>query len=126
MRISDWSSDVCSSDLAAGEVGGAAHAQRQQDVAEHGVRMDVGAGALQRLEPCVHRGAEDVGVGGVIDPAAARRRLAAVVAAAVVALLRVGFGEEQAVGVDRKSVGLGKRVSVRVDLGGLRIVKKKN
>src|SRR3546814_6603392 len=25
---------------AAGEVGGAAHAQRQQDVAEHGVRMD--------------------------------------------------------------------------------------
>src|SRR3546814_17503038 len=112
MRISDWSSDVCSSDL--GEVGGAAHAQRQQDVAEHGVRMDVGAGALQRLEPCVHRGAEDVGVGGVIDPAAARRRLAAVVAAAVVDLL-----------ADRTSVVSGKSVSVRVDLGGRRIIKKK-
>src|SRR3546814_21070664 len=129
MRISDWSSDVCSSDL--GEVGGAAHAQRQQDVAEHGVRMDVGAGALQRLEPCVHRGAEDVGVGGVIDPAAARRRLAAVVAAAVVDLLRVGFGEEQAVGVgralvaDRKSVVSGKSVSGRVVTGGRRIIKKK-
>src|SRR3546814_14212633 len=36
------------------------------------------------------------------------------------------FGSDQGLCGDRKSVGEGKSVSVRVDLGGSRIIKKKN
>src|SRR3546814_15489810 len=38
--------------------------------------------------------------------------------------LRAGAGEWQALTIDRKSVVSGKSVSVRVDLGGRRIIKK--
>src|SRR3546814_19444509 len=86
MRISDWSSDVCSSDLA--EEGEAAPARagildraRRGDLAHMAARQ----GHARR------------------DARAARRRL----------------------GRDRKSVVEGKSVSVRVDLGGRRSIKKK-
>src|SRR3546814_19114455 len=72
MRISDWSSDVCSSDL--------------------GLRHEVPA-PRDRL-----RQAQGDGRGR----------------------------ENRAAGADRKSVVLGKSVSVRVDLGGRRIITKKN
>src|SRR3546814_17214910 len=84
MRISDWSSDVCSSDLAdrpAGRRGeGYLHVERCGGAA-------VGVGLLHRLWPDVipRRGAED-----------------------------------------RTRVVSGKSVSVRVDLGGRRIIKKQN
>src|SRR3546814_19388762 len=89
MRISDWSSDVCSSDLlrhdaiVAREVEARVRIARDADEARH-----------QRI-------AERT---GDID-----RRFLAV---------------ERAI-ADRKSVVSGKSVSVRVDLGGRRIIKKK-
>src|SRR3546814_17412314 len=89
MRISDWSSDVCSSDLrpdGADRPGGwPAHGGRH-------LRRRLLHGALRHdRHPLRHR-------------AAARDRR----------------------GTDRKSVVWGKSVSVRVDLGVLRKLKKKN
>src|SRR3546814_19399897 len=76
MRISDWSSDVCSSDL-------------QQSALEL---------MLSRADCC--------GVAGTYGYDRKKRAIAA--------------------RVDRESVVLGKSVSVRVDLGGSRIIKKIN
>src|SRR3546814_2362689 len=78
MRISDWSSDVCSSDLGAGR------------------EPRPGAAAACALA-----------LGGrAVDDRACRAR---------------GLAHAS----DRKSVVEGKSVSVRVDLGGRRIIKKK-
>src|SRR3546814_15183916 len=83
MRISDWSSDVCSSDL-------------------HGTG---GAEGIARLGTTV------------------RRRRARLPARRL--LRRPGHDRGHAAdGADRKSVVSGKSVSVRVDLGGRRIIKK--
>src|SRR3546814_12364450 len=94
MRISDWSSDVCSSDLAARPAaalrGGAVFAAES-----------VVAGAYLQIDTVL--------VKLVLGDAAA---------GAYQAGLRF-------VVVDRKSVVSGKSVSVRVDLGGRRIIKKK-
>src|SRR3546814_17533153 len=94
MRISDWSSDVCSSDL------GVSH-RYAEDVAlpdefESGPVEDISAEILLRpggpspTEPTIFRVPADM-----------------------------------LVCKDRKSVVLGKSVSVRVDLGGRRIINKK-
>src|SRR3546814_14834437 len=80
MRISDWSSDVCSSDLP--DQGGV--------VAEQAHRPQSGRDRAAHLR----------------TPA-----------------MRLGSRQE---GEDRKSVVQGKSVSVRVDLGGRRLIKKKN
>src|SRR3546814_13357912 len=93
MRISDWSSDVCSSDLLG---------QERLD------RPDLGQGALKVLLHVVgerpQRGdVEDLGLVGQIRP----------------------LPEQGVDGRDRKSVVSGKSVSVRVDLGGRRIIKQK-
>src|SRR3546814_18663916 len=102
MRISDWSSDVCSSDLVAGfDVGG-------------NLRVDL-VGAQERPVHDRHHAG-----GGAVHRAAG------------VQLLEVAGGEPRRLGErargggDRKSVVSGKSVSVRVDLGGSRIIKKKN
>src|SRR3546814_12095432 len=95
MRISDWSSDVCSSDLRRRIAGDRIRGRRQQ---------------LQRRAPAQF-------------PVVERRR---------VADARELFGQScaESAGIaapaDRKSVVKGKRVSVRVDLGGRRILKKKH
>src|SRR3546814_15043518 len=81
MRISDWSSDVCSSDLVRGEA-----------VADRAVAV-----ADDAIAPEMRLARGDLG-----GRAELRRR------------------------VDRKSVVEGKSVSVRVDLGGRRIIKKTN
>src|SRR3546814_14959862 len=123
MRISDWSSDVCSSDLIF-----AARVDRQGD----GQRTVVnGAGdqrgvAHQRAEPDV-AGADD-GVARQPDrigPAAER------VAAAVVADLPLdlapgtGFGGAAFGSFDaRKRVVSGQMWSVRFDIGGARTINK--
>src|SRR3546814_16712721 len=92
MRISDWSSDVCSSDLIALPLIGAYQAANALTAA--GLVIATGGEAaptlanLARLQPV-------------------RGRL------------------ERAVIADRKSVVSGKRVSVRVDLGGSRLLTKK-
>src|SRR3546814_4866994 len=152
MRISDWSSDVCSSDLAHEARRVAAGALRAGD------RREVGAGFAQRRVR--HRNEEAVEI-GLLGGA----RAAAVVVAAAFQQQEAGrraelaaVGDDRGVVVvgglgcfvrlvadkgrlavggppqppgvailrrDRKSAGKGKRVSVRVDLGGSRVIKKK-
>src|SRR3546814_19195477 len=95
MRISDWSSDVCSSDLAD------LHASAQQRAAEacrSASRYSVGASrrSIRRVR-CVHQQ----------RPGARRAHRRP-----------IEFP-------DRKSVVLGQSVYVRVDLGGRRFIKKK-
>src|SRR3546814_14114136 len=85
MRISDWSSDVCSSDLAADRRGAdVAGMGKAGHLARHGAQAETGVGRI---------------IGGLEPPVV----------------------EAEA---DRKSVVEGKSVSVRVDLGGRRIIKK--
>src|SRR3546814_14066130 len=98
MRISDWSSDVCSSDL------GLSHA----DFALAHPLGQPGAAVLAGV-PFVHAGQDFV---AVMD----RDHRA------------FGQGVEVTVGDDgdRKSVVKGKSVSVRVELGGRRIIKTTN
>src|SRR3546814_11449897 len=100
MRISDWSSDVCSSDLLAhgggqaecGQVAGAAPAQ------------------LRIVGNLVSRG-------GLVE----QQRFD------VQAVMAEHVGERRKrLRVDRKSVVEGKSVSVRVDLGGRRIINQKH
>src|SRR3546814_17512989 len=109
MRISDWSSDVCSSDLRAGsgqsflghEVMAVALAVGQGErraVLVEGPGGEMVAEGLVGVHEADHGGAGHHGLG---------RRIAA--------------GEAQA----RKSVVEGKSVAVRVDLGGRRSFKKK-
>src|SRR3546814_12987313 len=103
MRISDWSSDVCSSDLPvvqqeregqavrpAGDGRGHCGARLERRQRRHG------GGELRRL----YRHCGEAGWTSAV----------------------AGEGG----GADRKRVVEGKSVSVRVDLGGRRIIKKKN
>src|SRR3546814_13130182 len=96
MRISDWSSDVCSSDLPdavpAGKYAKAAL-----------TALGVWSSVADRLAP-----AENV-----------RAAMALVERGA--APLGIVYATE-----DRKSVGEGKRLSVSEELGGQRIIKQKN
>src|SRR3546814_9287157 len=89
MRISDWSSDVCSSDL----------------LLRHGLVVEfAGAFGIQAEVE-------------LVVPAELEARLAQ----GVVAHLRAGMALGE---VDRTSVVSGQRVSVRVDIGGRRIIKR--
>src|SRR3546814_11682527 len=101
MRISDWSSDVCSSDLTARSPSFASiHTGR----ANHSIP----ARSISR-STCRGLGAKLIGSPSVLrktispDRAWSKNRIAS----------------------DRKSVVAGKSVSVRVDIGGRRIIKKK-
>src|SRR3546814_15955901 len=103
MRISDWSSDVCSSDL-----DGDVHPELGD--AERGVVVDVQAERRRQVQRREEPGVLRVrGVEGL-------EQLPAGVSAVVEVVVARG---------DRKSVGEGKSVSVRVDLGGRRLLKKK-
>src|SRR3546814_15081108 len=103
MRISDWSSDVCSSDLSAHQAGveiplvGDATGERP-------LRRETGGAARQQGQCRV------------------RQR--------IVAVLGVGVGgaglQRQPVEQIGRASCREKSVSVRVDLGGRRIIKKKN
>src|SRR3546814_15129463 len=98
MRISDWSSDVCSSDLVEGQqVVGGAHLE--------------GGVPVRRQLPCHAREAGD----------ALTRRQAVQLGAEG----RGGVGELRLVPERSEERRVGKSVSVRVDLGGRRIMKKK-
>src|SRR3546814_13978290 len=104
MRISDWSSDVCSSDL--------------QDGARIDLRGDVEADPRRQIR--LDHAGDDVDRGALRrhDQVHARRAR----------LLGEPLDQEFdliARGQDRKSVVWGKSVSVRVDLGGGRLMKKK-
>src|SRR3546814_19483549 len=109
MRISDWSSDVCSSDLP----------QPDRDLAREQRCL-----ATDHLaeEEHAHQGCDNFGdENHRIADQAARVELANG--------LDHGAAENGAIeqrNGDRKSVVLGKSVSVRVDLGGRSLLKKKN
>src|SRR3546814_13195852 len=92
MRISDWSSDVCSSDLS--------KYPHQTCSKQSAWRDDVGGVRVRR----------------------AAARIAGRAPAAFGHFHGAGAGPGAA---DRKSVVSGKSVSVRVDPGGRRIIKKK-
>src|SRR3546814_19722177 len=97
MRISDWSSDVCSSDLVMSTLPPAA-----------GQLADVAGGSVD-MTFVSYAGAK-----AFIDAGKVK-------ALAVTSDKRASFAPEIP---DRTSVVSGKSVSVRVDLGGRRILKK--
>src|SRR3546814_11679498 len=97
MRISDWSSDVCSSDLRVRRL--------------HRRLILLLAGRLCHLPPLTQRFQH----AGRLAPAAG---LEAVIAAR----RQVAFVDLR---LDRKGVVKGKRVTVRIVLGCVRIIKKK-
>src|SRR3546814_16273387 len=105
MVISDWSSDVCSSDLLQPE----------------GLR---GRGLTFDLDPALGVAGEPQAAVALPSGREAGFRLKAVIERDGVAkhLRNVGAGPEMA---ERTSVVSGKSVSVRVDLGGCRLIQKK-
>src|SRR3546814_15005394 len=108
MRISDWSSDVCSSDLEH-RILAAVEAGRDAVAPLLGSNE---AGARVKAVAAINHGLELNGG----QEAAARLILRS--SHRTIAIQ--GFA-----GADRKSVVSGKSVSGRVDLGGRRIIKKK-
>src|SRR3546814_17419048 len=98
MRISDWSSDVCSSDLGIADL--------VVDIRDNARRpvLNSAGGEIDRNSPSVS--------GSVRDQ--------------LTALIALSIDDRVfPIPEDRKSVVSGKSVSVRVDLGGGRIIKKK-
>src|SRR3546814_313027 len=106
MRISDWSSDVCSSDL----FGQVAHVDLSRDWAPYKLRNALNAHlSMARERVCV------LDVMAVAESFDAR-----------FSALRRHYLYRVVNRPDRKSVVEGKCVSVRVDLGGCRIINKKH
>src|SRR3546814_16359159 len=97
MRISDWSSDVCSSDLLT--LHRIALAGQERDDRGRQVGLTHGHALGAGLESAFRK---------------KKGRSS-----------RSGLSVSRLARTDRKSVVEGKRVSVRVDLGGSRIIKKK-
>src|SRR3546814_13170334 len=111
MRISDWSSDVCSSDLIEN------FRSRIAGNQELPLSSDIRA-ALQSVAPALAdyiESAQNIVGLALTDSAAAEAALPAF-SESFTAL------EDK---IDRKSVVSGKEGSVRLDLGGPRILKKK-
>src|SRR3546814_18767016 len=99
MRISDWSSDVCSSDLRSGRDSLARFSTSCPDA--------VDSDTSYRFE------SHEAVVAMLRWPQDTSRRLPE------------GADRRRPPSPDRKSVVSGKSVSVRVDLGGRRVIKKK-
>src|SRR3546814_16243116 len=110
MRISDWSSDVCSSDLTRKRRRKHPTASRWPALRARGGHAPAGPSALARLEAAV-------GLVDHIGPAAAANQ--AIVPVAVLQRLQA---VENLHGLDRKNVVLGKRVAIRVCVGGHRML----
>src|SRR3546814_20016113 len=102
MRISDWSSDVCSSDLSVRFGTGASDGAGAVDAVRH-VSFDLARGETLAL----------VGESGSGK---------SVTALSVLQLLPYPLASHPSGSIDRKSVVLGKRVSVRVYFVVLRII----
>src|SRR3546814_12600572 len=117
MRISDWSSDVCSSDLHAATIL-ALMKEPDEAMAREGDgdiwrrMVDAALRARWDLDAALH-GPAEAPPGGTDEEGD----------------MPINAGDMQkkdpASWLDRKSVVYGKSVSVRVDLGGRRIIKKK-
>src|SRR3546814_17168113 len=100
MRISDWSSDVCSSDLGAAVIARANAFLDEAVPLASGTWADWQGGQLTLADPAQWVGSKP---GGLL-------------------LRKNGLHIE----LDRKSVVEGTNVAVRVDLGCRRIIKKQN
>src|SRR3546814_17546479 len=125
MRISDWSSDVCSSDLRGEVVAPLAVEKLRDRLGQRTVGDARGHQALGRAARVLQALAPVNGFGGAFF--GQLRALALLVE--LVAQLGGGELEDRLVGVvigdqDRKSVVSGKSVSVVLDLGGRRDIKK--
>src|SRR3546814_13155039 len=110
MRISDWSSDVCSSDLAVAQIIAAWTGIPVGKMVSDEIQTVLGLRDL--LEERV------IGQGHALDAIAQRVRTS-----------RANLedpGKPKGVFLDRKSVVSGKSVSVRVDLGGRRIIQTRS
>src|SRR3546814_11466052 len=112
MRISDWSSDVCSSDLAEAQVLQSIERQVGEGVVDHQV-IHVGVGDAGLVERLLARDAEGLGGIEVLHLADHRSLDALARPQDVDRLLR---SEERRVGKSETSLGL----------GGRRVLKKKN
>src|SRR3546814_13994240 len=136
MRISDWSSDVCSSDLFLREPAAALGARKPQSefAAVQGL-ADPGRAYQLRAAfgPSEHKQAHVPGTAGREEMVRVAKRLQPGRAGQLVLDARLaeqpskrgrvfapGRSQEQS---DRKSVGSGKSGSVRVDIGGRRSIK---
>src|SRR3546814_16293509 len=98
MRISDWSSDVCSSDLA------------DADREDHRAVRDALADILRRAPDGIHMMREEIaGMAGVNDEIGFGDR-----------------APDNGARRDRKNVGQGKIVAARVDLVGRPLIQTKN
>src|SRR3546814_11699093 len=104
MRISDWSSDVCSSDLSA--------------------RLRASRSATSYLRPIAAMNAGSIGDGSLRTVGGGPIRSDPCASGPFRAARESLSGASPSVR-DRKSVVSGKSVSVRVDLGGRRIIQKK-
>src|SRR3546814_15818933 len=130
MRISDWSSDVCSSDLPEWD---APFLQEWNDPTwTHWTFDDLGKIDVHPQE--IVDNITDAAHFGPVH--GSKTKFFENEFAGHLAIQRMGGGHRTLVAeggpmlvteaVDRKSVAEGKSVSVRVDLGGRRIIKKKN
>src|SRR3546814_18921174 len=125
MRISDWSSDVCSSDLVGGADRLGCGGQRETSKRKRKQGTYHSARSFLIRSPKGWRSSSSSaastvapnGCGSAASRASAARTVAAQIASRSGIIARA---------VDRKSVGSGKRVSVGVDLVGCRIRKKTN
>src|SRR3546814_17766384 len=109
MRISDWSSDVCSSDLRLGR-------QHRIERPLQRVRLDF------HIVHAFHSFHESTAITRAAGCIGCATRLTSARSSASSSRGRIPRAARTR---DRKSVGQGKSVSVRVDLGGRRIIKKK-
>src|SRR3546814_18530137 len=123
MRISDWSSDVCSSDLRGGQQR-RKHAAKCWRFGSRSVEYASSCGAIAQLGERRVRNAE---VEGSIPFRSTIRqaRPGIVGASAILCGSTLRTPEAGDVASHRKSVVQGQSVSVRVDLGGRRIINKK-
>src|SRR3546814_13269848 len=118
MRISDWSSDVCSSDLPCPSLRAVSSlpSLRAEGEAIHPSAC-AGRGLLRRCAP-----RND---GEVVQHESSSAGLGIIRGVARIATDGTRYRSFGQTSGDRKSVVLGQSVSVRVDLGGRSIIKKK-
>src|SRR3546814_18257764 len=137
MRISDWSSDVCSSDLmvvepAAAAAAAARHTEDQarqmadalDAMATHGLATEQGRAADQRFHSLVIEAARNQLLSPLSSSIMAAVEWTTIFQQPLRALPRAPMTEHRAPR-DRKNVVMGKSVSVRVDRGGRRSTHNK-
>src|SRR3546814_14208332 len=115
MRISDWSSDVCSSDLQRRGVGAAAYRIDRVEHAAGQVARGLEHQMLEQMRKAAASG-RVVALADIVPDVDGYRGRGGI----------ANCVESGAIGEkDRKRVVVGKSVSVRIDLRGSRSIKKK-